>query len=79
MEQEHRIDHETEFAHWHRSDATKFDPVAWVLGNSLLLIWLPVYVVMVPVLYVVNFLFKGLGRLIGGTRSLILIATGRAY
>ena len=73
-EQERRIDRESQFTRWRRSDITGPDPVAKLIGLAVLPIlglWGILCAVMTLALTVVNYVFKGLGRVIGGTRDLI--------
>ncbi len=72
--QEHRIKTEEGFARWRRSDITGADPVAKAIGLAVLPVlglWAILGVIGAVMLELVNALFKVLGNLIGGKKSLI--------
>lgn len=72
--QEHRITTDDGIRKWRRNDITGSDPVARLLGLAALPIlglWGLLCGVMAFIVTVVNYVFKGLGRLIGGRKNLI--------
>lgn len=72
--QEQRIDRESQFGRWRRSDITGPDPVAKLIGVAampILALWGLLVGLMGVIVAAVNFLFKGLGKLVGGKRDLI--------
>ena len=76
-QQERQISCEDDFARWRRNDITGKDHVLSLVGFAVLpivVLWALLGVVMVAALELANLLFKLLGRVIGGTKSLI---TGR--
>lgn len=75
--QEHKIDCEGQFSRWRKNDITGRDPLTAAIGMALTPIvafWALLTGVMVVMLGIVEFLFKGIGKVVGGTRNLI---TGR--
>ena len=75
--QEHSISSEAQFAHWRRSDVTGKDRVLSLIGiavTPVVALWAILSILAAAALFVLKWLFNGLGRLIGGTKSLI---TGR--
>ena len=72
--QEHQISREAQFAKWRRSDITGKDQVLSLIGYAVLPIvalWSSLYFLAAAALIVLKWLFKSLGRIIGGTKSLI--------
>ncbi len=72
--QEHRIKKDDGVAKWRRSDITGSDPVAKAIGLAVLPVlglWLILAVIGAVMVEIVNGIFKVLGSVIGGTKSLI--------
>jgi hypothetical protein len=72
--QEHRITQDPRLAKWRMNDISGKDPVAMVLGIAFLPIlaaWSGLLAVMMLMLTFLRYLFKGLGMMIGGSKSLI--------
>ncbi len=72
--QEHRIKKDDGVAKWRRSDITGADPVAKAIGFAVLPVlglWLILGVIGAVMVEIVNGIFKVLGSVIGGTKSLI--------
>lgn len=77
-DQERKIKVEDMFARWRRDDVTKPDPFKKMVGlavTPVLAIWAALCALMAGVMFVTRSIFKGLGRVIGGSRSLITGAT----
>lgn len=75
--QEHKISREDMFRRWRRNDITGKDPIAAGVGlavTPILGLWAFLTGIMVVMLTIIRFVFKGLGAVIGGTKNLI---TGR--
>jgi len=72
--QEHSITCEPQVAHWRRSDVTGKDRVLSLIGiavTPVVALWAILSFLAAAALFVLKWLFSGLGRLIGGTKSLI--------
>ena len=73
-DQEHKITVDAAFSRFLRTDITGSDPIAKLAGLAvmpILALWGLLVGVMTLMVTIVNYLFKGLGRVIGGTKSLI--------
>ena len=73
-DQERQIERESGFAKWRRSDITGRDPKLAVISMALMPVfglWTLLGVVMVAMLELSKSLFRVLGQLAGGTKSLI--------
>ncbi len=72
--QEAKISREEMFGRWRRNDITGKDRVAAGVGMALMpvvAIWAAITGVIFLVLTALKYLFAGIGKLVGGTRSLI--------
>ena len=72
--QEQRITQDPRLAKWRLNDISGKDPVAMVLGIAFLPIlaaWSGLLAIMMLMLTFLRYLFKGLGMIIGGDKSLI--------
>jgi len=77
-DQEHKIDREGMFKQWRRNDITGRDPMTSMIGFAVLPIWAlwtALTALIFAVIYVLEMVFKGLGRIFGGKKSLITGAT----
>ena len=74
-EQERRISREDSFQHWRRSDITGHDGFKAMVGYGvvpILALWGLLAGLGAVVLDILNVIFKVLGRMVGGSKSLIL-------
>lgn len=72
-DQEHHIDVDSQFDRWRRNDITKSDPVAKLIGIAvlpILALWAILCVLMALFVTIVNGVFNGLGKIVGGKRNL---------
>ncbi len=72
--QEAKIDREVQFNQWRRNDITGRDPIASAIGFAMLPIvglWMGISMAITLMFTALKYLFKGMGRLIGGSRNLI--------
>ena len=72
--QEAKISREEMFTRWRRNDITGKDPIAAAVGLGLtpiVAIWMALTVAIYLALTVLKYVFAGLGKVVGGTRSLI--------
>jgi len=74
-EQEHQISRDESFEHWRRSDITGHDRFKAMVGYAVvpvLVLWGVLAGLGAIVLDILNVIFKVLGRIVGGSKSLIL-------
>jgi hypothetical protein len=72
--QESKISKEAMFGRWRRNDITGKDPVAAAVGYlslPIVFVWAVLTGFIYLVLTILQFVFEGLGKVIGGSRSLI--------
>lgn len=73
-QQEKQIDRDGQFARWRRNDITGPDPVLKLVGLAVMpvvALWGILLGAMTLMLTLIRGLFRGLGKLAGGTRNLI--------
>ena len=73
-DQEHKIDREGMYNKWRRNDITGRDPLTMLIGlavSPIWALWTALTALIFAVLYVLEQIFKGLGKIFGGKKSLI--------
>ncbi len=78
--QEGKIDRESQFKPWLKSDITGKDYVESAVGYAVLPIvglWIALSAAITLMFTILKYAFKGLGKVVGGTRNLITGVTRR--
>lgn len=73
-DQEHKIDRDGMFTRWRRNDITGRDPLTNLIGFAVLPIWAlwtALTALIFAVIWVLEQVFKVLGKIFGGKKSLI--------